>query len=444
MKSLSAKFLSLFEHHIDVQQYASSKPLKVVQMLSKKDDSLIMTFDKPTHVNSIALYEGGENITDFQLCAKVEGVDVVIYQQDLIGKFRFCAIDVVTDCITLKIVATRKNKTNSINMLAFDLAPKARVFRKTCYATLNSFDNDATDLALLNYYTHINLIGGINVTEQGDIVFKERKNEITKEAINTETTFQKTVEQIRQTNTDMDIVVTLLVENNDTFHKTIAGTKLIDNITAFVAKYAIDGISFDWEYPKGNKQWKAFDDFIIRLKKAIAPKTLTLAIASWLRYNFSPQALASIDVLEVMTYDNMVRNIDGQHSPFYGDCANAIIHMQSKGFTLEQMNIGLPFYGRTVDGKPFWSSYKDDIGEIGRNNNTVYNTYDGVLDAAPYVVGERYYNSYQMIEDKTAYCVYNGVGGVMVWHLGADLSSDHEFCLSKAIADTATARTCKK
>ncbi len=54
--------------------------------------------------------------------------------------------------------------------------------------------------------------------------------------------------------------------------------------------------------------------------------------------------------------------------------------------------------------------------------------------------GPVYFNSPQMIKDKTAYALYNGYGGVMVFSLYCDIDMNEEYSLSKSIADTLAER----
>ena len=56
-------------------------------------------------------------------------------------------------------------------------------------------------------------------------------------------------------------------------------------------------------------------------------------------------------------------------------------------------------------------------------------------------VKPRFYNSCQMIEDKTAFCVYAGVGGIMIWALNADTPESHPLCLSKVLEKVIEERT---
>lgn len=438
MKSFTSTALSIFEHKIEKKDFTAQSPLKAITVKTK--DNIVIEFAKPTPINAVALYEVGENVMDFELWASIDGQETMIYHQDLIGKFRFCSISALTtNKITLRIKKLRREKLTSITMQVFDIKNNRAEFRKTCYAVIGCFGEEF-DAELLKCYTDMNLISNVKVKESGEIYFNDCSSSVLAKDTKGATNLERVISLIRKNNQQMKIVYTILTESSESFMKAMVNPKFIENINAFIAKFGLDGISFDWEYPRGRKQWKTYDAFIIRLKKGIAPKLVTFAVASWLRYNFSKEAIASIDMLEVMTYDNMQRNIDGQHSPFYGDCANAIKHILKKGFALEQVNIGLPIYARTVDGKPYWANYRDEADKIGHDNNTLYDTYESTMQNKPYTVGERYYNSYQMISDKTAYCVLCGIGGVMIWQLGCDVDYSHEFCLSKAIDNSSKER----
>ena len=438
MKSFTSRMLSVFEHKIYMKDFTDQSPLK--EIIAKSKDAIVMQFAVPTPINAVALYEVGENVIDFELWACIDGREMMIYHQDLIGKFRFCSISsLTTSKITLRIKKLRRDKPAKITMQVFDIVNKRTEFRKTCYTVISAFKDDF-DAELLKCYTDMNLISNVKVNQSGEIYFEDSKSSVLINDTSCSTNLERVISLIRQTNPSMKIVYTILTESSKAFMKAMVNPKFMQNINAFIAKFGLDGISFDWEYPVGRKEWKTYDDFIVRLKKSIAPKLVTFAVASWLRYNFSKEAIASIDMLEVMTYDDMARNIDGQHSPFYGSCANAIKHILKKGFALDQINIGLPIYARTVDGKECWVDYKDDADKLGHDKNTLYDTFASTVRDKPYIAGERYYNSYQMISDKTAYCVLCGVGGIMIWQLGCDVDYNHEFCLSKAIDNSAKER----
>ena len=44
---------------------------------------------------------------------------------------------------------------------------------------------------------------------------------------------------------------------------------LIEALTAFLREAKLDGIEFDWEFPKGKREWALFSKFLVNLKQRL-------------------------------------------------------------------------------------------------------------------------------------------------------------------------------
>ncbi|MEG0546431.1 MAG: glycoside hydrolase family 18 protein [Oscillospiraceae bacterium] len=432
------KFLGLFNYKVEQNSFDGNKPISSAILKGKVCSYIDIDFDKPTTVNLITLFEKGENITDFEIYAETDGTLKKVYKQNRISDFRVCAIpEMLVTKIRIIVLGTRSGTFDEIKAFVYNLPKKERSFRKTAYLTTESYEN--VDVSLIKHYTNFNLIGGVKVdVKSGEINYSEV--EIDGVKCSARVKLEGAMELVRKNNPTADIVVTLFSDGS--FMDMMKNPNTIGSIKNFLDEFNLNGISFDWEYPKNGIEWRAFDKFIINLKAAIGEKTLTLALASWIRYNFSKKALDSIDVAEVMTYDNMQRDIDGHHSEFYIDGPNAIYHFVDKGFKLSQLNLGLPYYARPVDGTGYWKNYKDEVSQMDRFTNVVHGDYEDLdWKQKTITVKDRFYNGCQMVEDKTAFCIYSGVGGIMVWHIGTDVPDSHELCLSKTVTDTVNSRT---
>lgn len=428
------KLLRLFNYKFRHTSFYGHNPILSEVFSGSDGDSKELVFGKPTKVNMLTMFESGEEVTDFEVFADFGGEMKLIYKQNRIADFRVCAIDeLVTSKIKVVIVGTRKNLFRNVEIFAYNL-PKAKgTFRKMAYCTVENVDDvDAENIALYNAF---NLFSAWKMDyETGEIVC----NAPDKESL-TVSQFERYLEIIRETVENPEIVATLMCTKKD-FVKAIENPKTIPSIVAFVEKYNLDGISFDWEYPVGPVQWRVFDKFIIEVKKALNGKILTLALASWLRYSFSAQAIDSIDFVEVMTYDDMQRDIDGHHSEFFIDGPNAIHNFISKGFRPEQLNLGIPFYGRPVDGVAYWRDYKKEADKMTCFTNVVYDEYQDEADKKIVTIKPRFYNSKQMVMDKTTYAIYAKLAGVMVFHLTEDTNHSNPLCLTNAIDETVKKR----
>ena len=419
-------FLRLNYFKIHKESFDGNRPVAEGTFKGKNGDYLDFTFQNPTAVNLITLFENGNNVTDFEIYYEQNGEFIRIYRQNRIADFRVCAIgEIKTKKIRIKVCNTRKGFFKEIQAFIYHLPKKATSFRRTAYVVTDILEQ--IDPANLKHYNKFNIIGGIETDGEGKVCFKNGK-------------FHDALSLVRDYDPNADIVVTLLPRGD--ILKVLKNPETPRNIKAFLDEYNLNGVSFDWEFPKNLYEWRVFDKFIIRLKEAIKEKSVTLALPSWLPYHFSQKALDCIDVAEVMTYDNMPRDIDGHHSEFFSDGPNAIYHFVRKGFKLSQLDLGLPYYARPVDGAAYWSDYSAEVDKMDRFTNVVEDEYrDFDVNKKEITVKPRFYNSCQMIEDKTAFCVYAGVGGIMIWALNADTPESHPLCLSKVLEKVIEERT---
>lgn len=419
-------FLKAVNCRVNENQFSNCPPLAKGSFKGINGDFLDIKLSKPAEINGITLFEKGSRVTDFEIYVKVNNKFKMIYRQNRIAEFRFCALEnIVTDEVRIKVINTRRGRFKNVTAYVYNIPPKNRDFRRTAYIVVDNYKD--IDTNNLKHYNKFNLIGAITMNKRGEVILPDD-------------TFEKTLEIVRKHDENADIIATIFPNGGENPVEIFSNPETPKNIKHFLDKYDLDGVSFDWEYPKGLKQWHLFDDFIVELKKTIGDKTITLALASWLRYQFSDEALKAIDVVEVMTYDDMARDKDGHHSEFFGGCPNAAYRFVQYGFSPEQLDIGLPFYARPVDAAGYWKDYKAEVDKMDRFTNVVHGDYEDIdYKKKKIIVKDRFYNSVQMIEDKTAYCIYENIGGVMVWALSCDVPDSHELCLSKAIDET-----CKK
>ncbi len=230
---------------------------------------------------------------------------------------------------------------------------------------------------------------------------------------------------------DVNLFVTILnPHDNEKVMKSITDNRdvLIDNMIAFANKHGLDGIDLDWEFPFSQKEFDAYNSFLQELKarmvKEIKPDAqLSLALATWaLRY--TPETIEIIDQVQVMGYD--ILDQDGQHASFYGGAVQPIQYLLDQGFTKEQLNLGFPFYGTYIEGRMEQYLYKGLEEEQ-------FNYWDNTYEIKN--VGEVYFNSPAMLKDKTAYALYNDLGGVMIFSLYCDTPYENAFSLTRSLAE---------
>ena len=205
-------------------------------------------------------------------------------------------------------------------------------------------------------------------------------------------------------------------EHNKAFKSGVLG----DNIIAVLEKYNFDGVHFDYEYPLSLKAWHHYNSFLVSLGKKLGNSyTLGVAGNDW-NLKFSTAAIAAIDTFEIMLYD-FVDN-EGRHATYEGtaELANKI---GLYGIPLEKVNLGLPFYARPTDMSSYWYGYNGCYDKIDENG--WYHCDNTGKDF--------WFNTPDVIYNKTEYAITNGFGGVMIWHYSCDLPSTEEGSLLRAI-----------
>ena len=245
--------------------------------------------------------------------------------------------------------------------------------------------------------------------------------------------------------------------------------KFAKSCAAFVDKYNLDGIDLDWEYPNqigaGNTHRpKDVRNFTLMLKavreqlnlmseKEGKDKHYLLAIATgadkaYVKNTELGEIHKYIDFLNIMTYDfyNGLHKVNGHHSNFrpsaqpdldMNSVVNAVDMHINAGFPAEQINLGIPFYGR------IWKGVKSDGGQIlFQNAETVgmgidyIHFYENInangftrfwddTAKAPYLwnAEEKTFISYEdeeSIQYKIEYLKEKGLAGVMFWEYSAD------------------------
>lgn len=198
--------------------------------------------------------------------------------------------------------------------------------------------------------------------------------------------------------------------------------KLEKKIKELAEKYDLDGVHFDYEYPISLKAWTDFNNFLTDLRKEMPDRLIGVAVSDW-DMKLSTKAMAAVDTVELMLYDNYDEK--GRHST-YETCVSSARKTALKGLPLEKVNFGLPFYARPTDHGAFWYDYKSYAGKLDCNNFYYDSSNDKTF----------WFNTPDVISEKTQFAVDNGFGGVMIWHYTCDLPSTDEKSLLRAIGQT--------
>ncbi|MBR3766732.1 MAG: glycoside hydrolase family 18 protein [Clostridia bacterium] len=197
---------------------------------------------------------------------------------------------------------------------------------------------------------------------------------------------------------------------------------LEDNIINIINEYELDGVHFDYEYPVSNKAWRDFNIFLVGIKEKMPDKKLGVAVSEW-DMGLNTKAMQSVDYIELMLYDNY--DDEGRHAPS-DVCYELAKNTALKGMPLEKVNFGLPFYARPTDHGAYWYGYNGYYDQLDENG--FY--YDQSIDK------NFWFNTPDVISEKTEFAKENGFGGVMIWHYSCDLPSTNENSLLRAIGKT--------
>lgn len=196
---------------------------------------------------------------------------------------------------------------------------------------------------------------------------------------------------------------------------------LEQNIIDVLNKYDFDGVCFDYEYPSSRKDWKIFSDFLVNIDKMLGERLLTAAVST--DVNLSPKAAKAVDRVEAMFYD--VFDKSGNHSTTK-TTKSLVKFLTLRGIDKEKIDFGLPFYSRPTDKDAYWydySSYYDKLDENGYYHDEQ--------------LGKTFwFNTPDVIAEKTEFAINRGLGGVMIWHYSCDLPSSNEKSLLHAIDQT--------
>lgn len=419
-------------------------------VFNSANSSIDIDFGKTVTFNNIVLKEDTDNVELFRIHALVGEEWKMIYEQDRILSYRMCYVENTTASkIRFEIVESRgKVKINELEV--YNIAKKnASDFRVTQYLVMIDKDIDKNEITFEigdvlndagfsgNYdvVTDIMLIGNLKLTNDGEIGFT---NGIIEEE------FSKSLKDLRTIIGDRDVKIRATIFNNPNGDLKLDNTFLNEkresintSVKAFVNKYNLDGVDYDWEYPKTGAQWKTYSQLIIDTAKYTS---VTVALPPW-GIKLSKEAIKNIDFVNVMTYDLFDER--GDHSNIYIGGLKGIDDLVKSGFEREQICIGLPSYGRTTNGSGDAWPAAVDYPELGKWGNIIkdfpYKTeIDGVIKET---TCDAYVNGYAISRDKTVLALQAKIGGIMIFRARCDAPYTYQYSMHRAINDVITNMT---
>ena len=194
----------------------------------------------------------------------------------------------------------------------------------------------------------------------------------------------------------------------------------VENLTAFINEYQLDGSDIDWEYPDAGQSSQNFLALIRELRAAMPDKLLTTAVVAHGDDNgagIPTESFELFDFVNIMTYDG----------PDHGSMQQfeqGLSYWNARGLPKEKIVIGMPFYSHVKDSSAEGITY----AKLVQNDPAA-----AQVDEFDYFGMTQIYNGIPTIQAKTKIAMQQA-SGVMFWALDHDAQG--ELSLVNAIYQT--------
>lgn len=297
---------------------------------------------------------------------------------------------------------------------------KPQDFRVTAYIVSDRLD-ETFDASNLDRVTDIILFGNASYDENGKVKLSDSFDadvDFLRKRITSQNFYLNILGPSSQSQSDdwNEQMYDLADRNTAAFESGI----LEEEIRSVLDKYGFSGVVFDYEFPLRNKDWKAFDKFIVRLDGVLGDAyKIGMSMVGW-NLKQSGEAMDATDFFEVMSYD--LWDDDGNHATV--DIAlDDIKKFEKKGYDKAKLDLGVPFYARPTTKEAYWYDYRNYCDKFDENG--LFRDSETGLTFS--------FNTYEVIKEKTQAAFDSGMGGMMVWHYSCDAPADSKNSLFGAI-----------
>ena len=243
--------------------------------------------------------------------------------------------------------------------------------------------------------------------------------------------------------------------------------RFVRSVMDFLARYHLDGLDVDWEYPgqPGSGHAYSRDDrpnYTEMLKELRSRfneerrrtgKRLYLSVAAgatndFLAHTEMNRVAQYVDTVNLMTYDYYEpgsEGITGHHAPLYRNPRDpegistdgSVRAFEQAGVPARKIVIGIPFYGHVWKDVPDLQHGLYEPGKAPANGGAPYSqiestmvghgfvrTWDAAAHAPSLYNPQTHtfvsYDDSQSVTEKCRYVLQNKLAGVMFWYYGAD------------------------
>lgn len=182
--------------------------------------------------------------------------------------------------------------------------------------------------------------------------------------------------------------------------------KFIRELTEFCLAERLAGVDLDWEFPRSEAERIAYDVLLGELRTAFAPHGLSLTAALNVSVPLGAAGFAALDRVHLMAYDFG----GGRHSTM-PDTEKALDRLAALGVPPEKVALGVPFYGRSLDGRNRERAYRELVA--GQAPAPDLDELDGFG-----------FNGPSTLLRKLALARDRRLAGVMIWEIGQDIAGD--------------------